>query len=289
MDQKYHMSQSNCKQAGECGGTDGIIGEHSVFVIGICFTKGNPPVWLRPFTGGYWPARASLAALLPRWWRIHLQCKRLRFDPWVGKIPWRREWLPIPVFLPGESHGHRSLVGCSPWRRKEVDTTNPLTHYWPIKVAWVTPLNFTKCFHNKCPKKEAENERFRGRGLPKTQTVNARVLDLRNYTWSLCTAWMEINRHVAAAKSLQSCLTVWPHRRQPTRLPCPWDSPGKNTGVGFHFLLQCMKVRSESEVAQSCPTLSHPMDCSLPGSSVYGIFQARVLEWGAIAFSGQTH
>ena len=67
--------------------------------------------------------------------------------------------------------------------------------------------------------------------------------------------------------------------------PCPWDSPGKNTGVGFHFLLQCMKVKSESEVAQSCPTLSDPMDCSLPGSSVHGVFQARVLEWGAIAFS----
>ena len=79
--------------------------------------------------------------------------------------------------------------------------------------------------------------------------------------------------------------SVQPHRRQPTRLPCPWDSPGKNTGVGCHFLLQCMKVKSESEVAQSSPTLSDPMDCSLPGSSVHGIFQARVLEWGAIAFS----
>ena len=79
--------------------------------------------------------------------------------------------------------------------------------------------------------------------------------------------------------------SVRPHRRQPTRLPRPWDSPGKNTGVGCHFLLQCMKVKSESEVAQSCPTLSDPMDCSLPGSSAHGIFQARVLEWGAIAFS----
>ena len=76
-----------------------------------------------------------------------------------------------------------------------------------------------------------------------------------------------------------------PHRRQPTRLPSPWDSPGKNTGVGCHFLLQCVKVKSESEVTQSCPTLSNPMDCSLPGSSIRGIFQARVLEWGAIAFS----
>ena len=92
----------------------------------------------------------------------------------------------------------------------------------------------------------------------------------------------------AAAKSLQSCPTLRPHRRQPTRLPCPWDSPGKNTGVGCHFLLQCMKVKSESEVAQSCLTLSDPMDCSLPGFSIHGIFQARVLEWGAIAFSTLT-
>ena len=76
------------------------------------------------------------------------------------------------------------------------------------------------------------------------------------------------------------------HRRQPTRLPRPWDSLGKNTRVGCHFLLQCMQVKSESEVAQLCPTLPDPMDCSLPGSSVHGIFQARVLEWGAIAFSG---
>ena len=79
--------------------------------------------------------------------------------------------------------------------------------------------------------------------------------------------------------------SVQPHRRQPIRLPSPWDSPGKNTGVGCHFLLQCTKVKSESEVALSCRTLSDPMDCSLPGSSVHGIFQARVLEWGAIAFS----
>ena len=79
--------------------------------------------------------------------------------------------------------------------------------------------------------------------------------------------------------------SVQPHRQEPTRLPHPWDSPGKNTGVGCHFLLQCMKVKSESEVAQLCPTLRDPMDCSLPGSSIHGIFQARVLEWGAITFS----
>ena len=93
----------------------------------------------------------------------------------------------------------------------------------------------------------------------------------------------------AAAKSLQLCPTlcdpVDDDPVEPTRLPHPWDSLGKNTGVSCHFFLQCMKVKSESEVAQSCPTLSNPMDCSLPGSSVHGIFQARVLEWGAIAFS----
>ena len=89
----------------------------------------------------------------------------------------------------------------------------------------------------------------------------------------------------AAAKSPQSCPTLCD---PPTRLPLPWDSPGKNTGVGCHFLLQCMKVKSEREVVQSCSTLSDPMDCSLPGSSVHGIFQARVLEWGAIAFSSGT-
>ena len=81
--------------------------------------------------------------------------------------------------------------------------------------------------------------------------------------------------------------SVRPHRRQSTRLPCPWDSLGKNTGVGCHFLLQCMKVKSESEVAQLCLTLLDLMDCSLPGSSIHGIFQARVLEWGAIAFSAR--
>ena len=119
----------------------------------------------------------------------------------------------------------------------------------------------------------------------------------------------------AAAKSLQSCLkktqllyvlyvlvvgiaicileptcqflvdSLRPYRWQPTRLPRPWDSPGKNTGVGCHFLLQCRKVKSESEVTQSCLTLGDPMDCSPPGSSIHGILQARVLESGAIAFS----
>ena len=92
----------------------------------------------------------------------------------------------------------------------------------------------------------------------------------------------------AAAKSLQLCLTLCdPLDGSPPRLPRPWGSPGKNTGVGCHFPLQCMKVKSQSEVAQSYRTLSDPMDCSLPSSSVHGIFQARVLEWGAIIFSNQ--
>ena len=76
--------------------------------------------------------------------------------------------------------------------------------------------------------------------------------------------------------------SVRPHRWQPTRLPHPWDSPGKNTGVSCHFLIQCMKVKSGSEIIHSGPTLSDPMDCSLPGSSVHGIFQARVMEWSAM-------
>ena len=96
---------------------------------------------------------------------------------------------------------------------------------------------------------------------------------------------------LSAAAAITSVVSdsVRPHRWLPTTLPCPWDSPGKNTGVGCHFLLQCMRVKSESEVAQSCPALSDPMDCGLPGSSVHGIFQARVLEWVAIAFSKVTH
>ena len=82
---------------------------------------------------------------------------------------------------------------------------------------------------------------------------------------------------------------VWPHRWQPTRLLRPWDSPGKNTGVSCHFLLQCIKVKSEREVAQSCLILRDLLDYRPPGSSLHGIFQARVLEWGAIAFSYRTN
>ena len=129
---------------------------------------------------------------------------------------WRRKWQPTPVFLPGESQGRGSLVGCRLWSR---------------------------------------------------------------------TRRTRLKRLSSSSSSSASHDCVRLHRRQPTRLPRPWYSPGKNTGMGWHFLLQCMKAKSESEVTQSCPTCSNPMDCSLPGSSVHGIFQARVLEWGAIAFS----
>ena len=99
--------------------------------------------------------------------------------------------------------------------------------------------------------------------------------------------------HISSVIQYQCCQvtsvvpnSVRPHRRQPTRLPSPWDSPGKNTGVGCRPFPSPMHERkSEREVAQSCPTLSSPMDCSLAGSSIHGIFQAKVLEWVAIAFS----
>ena len=102
-----------------------------------------------------------------------------------------------------------------------------------------------------------------------------------------CPTLSDPNRYCCCCCSVASVVSdsVRPHRWQPTRLPHPWDFPGKNTGVGCHFLLQSRKVKSESQVTQSCPTLQDPMDYSLPGSSIHGIFQARVLEWVAIAES----
>ena len=128
-----------------------------------------------------------------KFWRICPQCGRPRLDSWARKIPWRRKWQPTPVFLPGEFHGQRSLVGYSPWSCKELDMTERLTLHFTIK--WLVELLFLN--------------------------------DLKMLPRKIVTNF----------------------------------------------------------VAQSCPTLSDPMDCSLPGSSIPGIFQARVLEWGAIAFS----
>ena len=115
---------------------------------------------------------------------------------------------------------------------------------------------------------------------------SAVVILLRIWRWEAYPGYPGLCAAAAAAKSLQLCPTLCdPIDSQLTRLRRPWDSPGKNTGVGCHFLLQCMKVKSESEVAQLCTTLCDPVDCSLPGSSIHGIFQARVLQWIAIAFS----
>ena len=114
------------------------------------------------------------------------------------------------------------------------------------------------------------------------------VINGKHFKWAYSnTWWINTKCYCCCCHQVNSVMSdsVQPQRRQPTRLPHPWDSPGKNTGVGCHFLLQCMKVKNESEVAQSCLTPSDPMNCSLPGSSTHGIFQARVLEWVAIAFS----
>ena len=109
---------------------------------------------------------------------------------------------------------------------------------------------------------------------------------MRKLVWKQPDEATQLKTCTAAAKSLQSCPTLCDSiDGSPPGSPCPWDSPGKNTGVGCHFLLQCMKVKSESEATQLCPTLSNPMDCSLPGASIHGIFQARVLEWVAMSFS----
>ena len=129
--------------------------------------------------------------------------------------------------------------------------------------------------------KEKERHRRRKRSCRRRETWGGGE---RGRSWHDGTLPLSICRFSLLSHFSRVWLCVT-HRRQPTRLPHPRDSPGKNTGVGCHFLLQCMKMKSESEVTQSCPTLRDPMDCSLPGSSIHGIFQARVLEWGAIAFS----
>ena len=137
--------------------------------------------------------------------------------------------------------------------------------------------------------KDTEDWRAAAHGVTKSQT------GLSN--WTTITSLYHLPRKTQTTGFPVQLLLLLSHfsrvwlcatpRRKPIRLPHPRDSLGKNTGVGCHFLLQCMKVKSESEVTQSCPTLSDPMDRSLPGSSIHGIFQARVLEWVAIAFSAK--
>ena len=184
---------------------------------------------------------------------------------------------PLQYSWPRKSHGRRSLVGCSPWGCYKLGTTEWLHFHFSLSCIGEGNGNPLQCY---C----LENPRDGGAwwaavyGVAQSQTWLKRLSSSRSSS--------SLYENESESCSVMSN-SVRPHRRQPTRLPRPWDSPRKNTGVGCHCLLQCRKVKSESEVAQSCPTLSDPMDCSLPGSSVRGILQARVLEWGAIAFSAE--
>jgi len=172
----------------------------------------------------------------------------------------RRQWHSTPVLLPGKSHGRRSLAGCRPWGLEESDTTERLHFHFSLS-----------CIGE-------------GNGNPPQYSCLENSMD-RGAGWAtVCGAiknWTRLSEHSCCCQvaSVVS-VSVWPHRRQPTRLPHPWDSPGKNTGVGCHFLLQCMKVKSESEVAQLCLTLCDPMDCSLPGYSIHGI--SRQEYWSGV-------
>ena len=150
--------------------------------------------------------------------------------------------------------------------------------FWPLYCCSVAKLRLTLCDPVNCSTPGFPVVHY----LPElTQTHVHWVGDAIQPTHPLAIPLSSYLQPFPASRSFPALLLlshfshVWPH---------PWDSPGKNTGVGCHFLLQCIKVKSESEVAQSCLTLRHPMDYSLPGSSVHGIFQARGLEWGAIAY-----
>ena len=161
-------------------------------------------------------------------------------------------------WTPGVGDGQGGLACCNSWGRR-------VGHDWATELNW-TELNW---------KAKCNSKTWVYPGLGKERSVSTPVPPLTSDVTICCCC-------CCVASVISHSLR--PHRWQPIRLPRPWDSPGKNTEGGCHFLLQCMKVKSESEVAQSCPTLSNPMVCSLPGS-IHGIFQARVLEWGAIAFS----
>ena len=167
----------------------------------------------------------------------------------------------------------------------------PLSMEFPLQEYW-SGLPFTSPgeFSNPAIDPRSPTNHLSHQGSPRNKGK-----EFNNHTKHKCIKFVwRTENYMILVFSLCVCIyiytsvvsdSVWSHRRQLIRLPRPGDSPGKNTGVGCHFLLQCVKVKSESEVAQSCPTLSNPMDHSPPSSSIHGIFQARVLEWGAIALS----
>ena len=190
----------------------------------------------------------------------------------------RETWRKCPSLSQGESPG----TGLS--QPSEGTFSSPtLQHYETMNSCWVGHLISDLCYSSLSKQiKPLSSPSKQKLSISSSASIKPRI----QFGKDLLKLFPCESLAATAAKSLQSFSdSVQPHRRPPTRLLCPWDSPGKNTRVGCHFLLQCMKVKSESEVAQSCPTLSDLMDCSLPGSSIHGIFRARVLEWGAIAFS----
>ena len=192
------------------------------------------------------------------WWlrqrRIYLQCRRSGFNP--RKMPWRRECYPLQYYCLENSMdrgARRATVNVVAWVRHSWETNT--FHFHGLIHYIILPFI------------------FKG-----NKTMERVTFLLEEKRQRKSRSWLLLLSHSVSD-------SVRPQRQQPTRLPRPWDSPGKNTGVGCHFLLQCMKVKSEREVVESYPTPSDPMDCSLPGSSAHGICQARVPEWVAIAFS----
>ena len=212
------------------------------------------------------------------------------------KISWRGAWQPTPVFLPGES----------PWTPVPGELQSMGSHR--VGHAWVTKHSTAQ----ECV--AAISTGFLILLILPKETqhhVSDAGLEQRENGHNLAKDWHLGNslklsfpiaqplfyqsncfRLLGPIYSLLQLLSHFSHvwlcaipEMEPTRLPRPWDSPGKDTGVGCHYLLQCVKGKRESEAAPSCPTPSNPMDCNPPGSSIHGIFQARVLECGAIAFS----
>ena len=196
----------------------------------------------------------------------------------------------------GVGDGQGGLVYCGLWGLKELDKTERLNwtelglfthHFYVVRIdilnlqMWKLMLGESKSFTQKSSLQVSNSSRiWTQESQPPTPIIIMGV----DYEWIkffilyICMLLLLLS-HFCHVR-------LWSHRWQPTRLPRPWDSPAKNTGVGCHFLLQCMKVKSENKLLKLCQTLQDPMDCSLPGSSVHGIFQARVLECAAIAFSG---